>query len=319
MRSVYIETYGCQMNLADTELMLGHLGAARLPAHRRSRPAPTSSCSTPAPSASTPRSASSAASATWRATRRGGPDVQLGAGRLHGAAPARHACSSAAAVRRLRRRPRRLPPPAGAARHPPATRSSTCASIATRPTPTSRRSATAACAPGSRSCAAATSSAPSASCPTCAAASAACRPTRSSPRCAQLAARGLPRGRLPRPDGERLPRRRHRLRRAAARAPTRSTASSASASPRRTRRDMSDARHRGDGDLPQGLPAAAPAGAVGLRPRARADGARLHGRRSICDLVERLRAAIPGIALTTDIIVGFPGESEARLRRHAAS
>ena len=41
---------------------------------------------------------------------------------------------------------------------------------------------------------------------------------------------------------------------------------------------------------------------------------RTYSRERYVALAERLRAEVPGIALTTDIIVGFPGEREADFR-----
>ena len=62
-------------------------------------------------------------------------------------------------------------------------------------------------------------------------------------------------------------------------------------------------------DLPEGLPAPAPAGAVGL-DAVLAAMRRRHTREDYLELVDRLREAMPDIALSTDMIVGFPGETD---------
>ena len=56
--------------------------------------------------------------------------------------------------------------------------------------------------------------------------------------------------------------------------------------------------------------ATASAGAVRLRPHPRGDEPPPHRAPIICATIERLRAARPDLAFTSDFIVGFPGETE---------
>ena len=64
-------------------------------------------------------------------------------------------------------------------------------------------------------------------------------------------------------------------------------------------------------DLPEGLPAPAPAGAVRLDARPRRDAAAAHARGLPRPRRPRSATAMPDIALSTDMIVGFPGETDA--------
>src|SRR5436190_5147494 len=86
------------------------------------------------------------------------------------------------------------------------------------------------------------------------------------------------RGRLPRADGERLPRRGLGLRGAP---PPRGRGAGHPPHPLHVAASLrhEPARHRGHGALPAGRAAAPPAGAVGLRSRARPHGPRVHGGR----------------------------------------
>ena len=211
---------------------------------------------------------------------------------------------------------RRLPELLG--RRAASIRSSTCASIAPKPMPTSRRSTARAFAPMSLRCADATSSAPFAWCPTCADASAACRPPTScakfaiSPRAASR--RSCCSGRPSTPIASMQTDFGALLRMVAARRRHRADPLHLAASERHDR-----SRYRRDGLRAQGPALSASAAAIGLRSRARCDGARLHCRRNISSWSSALRAAIPGLALSTDIIVGFHGEEESDFRRDARS
>ncbi len=62
-QKLYIETVGCQMNVLDSELVVGSLRRLGYQLTQPSRPTPIRFCSTPVASASTPRTKSIAPSA----------------------------------------------------------------------------------------------------------------------------------------------------------------------------------------------------------------------------------------------------------------
>ena len=312
------------MNVYDAERMADVLAPRGLCRDRRRPRTPTSSSSTPAISArrrprrSIPSSAGCASSrrSAARARRRDDRRRRLrrpGRGRRDPAARAGASTSSsgrrpitacpsccARAKRGERRRHRisgrgQVRPPAGAARAEDAAR--------------------AASPPSSPCRKAATSSAPSASCPIRAARKSRGRSRRSSPR---------PSG-SPEPACARS--------RCSARTSTPITATGRTgrdwgsgrllAAARRdpghrppALHDQPSARHGRRADRRASRPAgadalSASAGAVGLGPHPRGDEPPAHGATTICALIERVRAARPDIALSSDFIVGFPGETDA--------
>ena len=145
--TVYIETYGCQMNVADTELILGSLAA-----HGYARVAEPDAADVILLNTCAIREHAEervlgrlGELAPIKSRAPGGPDRRH---RLHGAASPRRACASARRTSTCWSAPTAI---ASCRRCSPATmriRTRHSVSIPTRPTPTFRSPARAACARG---------------------------------------------------------------------------------------------------------------------------------------------------------------------------
>ena len=76
----FIQTFGCQMNVNDSEKVAGLLEAARLRGGAARRATRTSSSSTPARCARRPRRSSSSRSRAWAGSGRTQPELRIGVG-----------------------------------------------------------------------------------------------------------------------------------------------------------------------------------------------------------------------------------------------